>query len=133
VREGMAWLAWSAAGDKVTRYHVEGAIAREHRRAPTFAVADGRRIAELYDTLDRIAPSPLHTLGRAVAEAYLARRPSGKRSQPLSQLARGDRRARFPPQPTRRRRVRLARSTTFDHRPRRSRVLAAPPRRLPAG
>jgi RNA polymerase sigma-70 factor (ECF subfamily) len=25
----------------------------------------------LYDTLDRIAPSPLHSLGRAVAEAYL--------------------------------------------------------------
>jgi len=25
----------------------------------------------LYDTLDRIAPSPLHALNRAVAEAYL--------------------------------------------------------------
>jgi RNA polymerase sigma-70 factor (ECF subfamily) len=25
----------------------------------------------LYDTLDRIAPSPLHTLNRAVAESYL--------------------------------------------------------------
>jgi RNA polymerase sigma-70 factor (ECF subfamily) len=71
VREGMAWLARSAAGDELTRYHVEAAIAWEHCRAPTFADTDWGRIAELYDTLDRIAPSPLHTLNRAVAEAYL--------------------------------------------------------------
>src|SRR5262249_48311785 len=71
VREGMAWLARSAAGDELTRYHVEAAIAWEHCRAPTFAHTDWRRIAELYDTLERIAPSPLHALNRAVAEAYL--------------------------------------------------------------
>ncbi|MCI0743338.1 MAG: hypothetical protein L0Y72_30285, partial [Gemmataceae bacterium] len=71
VREGMAWLARSAEGDELTRYHVEAAIAWEHCRAPTFADTDWRRIAELYDTLERIAPSPLHTLNRAVAEAYL--------------------------------------------------------------
>ena len=71
VREGMAWLARSAAGDELTRYHVEAGIAWEHCRAPTFADTDWRRIAELYDTLDRIAPSPLYSLNRAVAEAYL--------------------------------------------------------------
>jgi RNA polymerase sigma-70 factor (ECF subfamily) len=71
VREGMAWLARSAAGDELTRYHVEAGIAWEHCRAPTFADTDWRRIAELYDTLDCIAPSPLHSLNRAVAEAYL--------------------------------------------------------------
>ena len=67
----MAWLARSAAGDELTRYHVEAGIAWEHCRAPTFADTDWRRIAEWYDTLDRIAPSPLHSLNRAVAEAYL--------------------------------------------------------------
>ena len=71
VREGMAWLARSAAGDELTRYHVEAGIAWEHCRMPTFADTDWRRIAELYDTLDRIAPSPLNSLNRAVAEAYL--------------------------------------------------------------
>jgi RNA polymerase sigma-70 factor (ECF subfamily) len=71
VREGMAWLGKSAAGDVLTRYHVEAGIAWEHCRAPTFADTDWRRIAELYDTLERIAPSPLHALNRAVAEAYL--------------------------------------------------------------
>jgi RNA polymerase sigma-70 factor (ECF subfamily) len=67
----MAWLARSAAGDELTRYHVEAGIAWEHCRAPTFADTDWRRIAEWYDMLERIAPSPLHTLNRAVAEAYL--------------------------------------------------------------
>jgi RNA polymerase sigma-70 factor (ECF subfamily) len=71
VREGMAWLARSAAGDELTRYHVEAGIAWEHSRAPTFADTDWRRIASLYDALERIAPSPLHSLNRAVAEAYL--------------------------------------------------------------
>ncbi len=69
VQEGMAWLARSAAGQELTRYHVEAGIAWEHCRAPTFADTDWRRIADLYDTLDRIAPSPLHALNRAVAEA----------------------------------------------------------------
>ena len=71
VREGMAWFARSAAGDELTRYHVEAGIAWEHCRAPSFADTDWRRIAELYDTLDRITPSPLNALNRAVAEAYL--------------------------------------------------------------
>src|SRR5713101_6564703 len=71
VREGMEWLARSAAGDELTRYHVEAGIAWEHCRAPTFADTDWRRSAEWYDTLERIAPSPLHSLNRAVAEAYL--------------------------------------------------------------
>jgi RNA polymerase sigma-70 factor (ECF subfamily) len=71
VREGMMWLARSATGDELTRYHVEAGIAWEHCRAATFADTDWQRICELYDTLERIAPSPLHTLNRAVAEAYL--------------------------------------------------------------
>src|SRR5262249_47572241 len=56
----------SAVGGDHGRRHRVG-----HCRAPTFADTDWRRIAELYDTLDRIAPSPLHALNRAVAEAYL--------------------------------------------------------------
>jgi RNA polymerase sigma factor (sigma-70 family) len=71
VREGMEWLARSAAGEELTRYHVEAGIAWEHCRAPTFADTDWRRIAAGYDTLDRIAPSPIHALNRAVAEAQL--------------------------------------------------------------
>jgi RNA polymerase sigma-70 factor (ECF subfamily) len=71
MREGMDWLARSADGPELTRYHVEAGIAWEHCRAPTFAETDWRRIAALYETLDRIAPSPLHALNLAVAEAFL--------------------------------------------------------------
>jgi RNA polymerase sigma-70 factor (ECF subfamily) len=71
VREGRAWLARSAAGDELTRYHAEAGIAWKHCRAPSFADTDWRRLAALYDTIDRLAPSPLNALNRAVAEAYL--------------------------------------------------------------
>jgi RNA polymerase sigma factor (sigma-70 family) len=71
VREGMAWLTKAAAGDELTRYHVEAGIAWEHCRAATFADTDWRQIAAWYDMLDCIAPSPIHALNRAVAEAYL--------------------------------------------------------------
>ena len=71
VREGMAWLAKSAAGEELTRYHLEAGIAWEHCRVATFADTDWRRIAELYDLLEGIASSPLNSLNRAVAEAYL--------------------------------------------------------------
>ena len=70
VREGMAWLGKSTEGDELTRYHVEAGIAWEHCRGETFADTDWSRIAELYDALDRIAPSPIHAINRAVAEAY---------------------------------------------------------------
>ncbi len=71
VREGMEWLARSAAGETLTRYHVEAGIAWEHCRASAFADTDWQRIAEYYDMLERIVPSPLNRLNRAVAEAYL--------------------------------------------------------------
>jgi RNA polymerase sigma-70 factor (ECF subfamily) len=71
VREGMAWLARSAVGDELTHFHVEAGIAWEHCRAPTFAATDWGRLVELYAMLDNIAPSPIHVLNRAVAEAYL--------------------------------------------------------------
>ncbi len=71
VREGMEWLARSTVGDELTRYHVEAGIAWEHCRAPSVADTDWHRIAAGYDVLDRIAPSPIHALNRAVAEVYL--------------------------------------------------------------
>ncbi len=70
VREAMEWMGRSATGPTLTRYHVEAAIAWEHCRAPAFAETDWGRIIDLYSTLERIAPSPIHSLNRAVAEAY---------------------------------------------------------------
>jgi RNA polymerase sigma-70 factor (ECF subfamily) len=63
------WLARSASGELFSRYHAEAAIAAEHGLAPSFAETRWPEIADLYAILERVAPSPLHTLNRAVAVA----------------------------------------------------------------
>jgi RNA polymerase sigma-70 factor (ECF subfamily) len=67
LRRGAQWLSRSAEGDVLTRYHVEAGIAAEHSFASSFADTRWSEIADLYAKLERIDPSPLHTLNRAVA------------------------------------------------------------------
>jgi RNA polymerase sigma-70 factor (ECF subfamily) len=69
VQIGMQWLARAASGDVFSRFHAEAGIAAEHCLAPSFAETRWKEIADLYATLERIAPSPLHTMNRAVAVA----------------------------------------------------------------
>lgn len=69
MRIGAEWLARSASGDVFSRYHAEAGIAAEHAFAPSFAETRWSEIAGLYAMLERDAPSPLHTLNRAVAVA----------------------------------------------------------------
>ena len=69
IRAGTEWLARSAAGDTFSRFHAEAAIAAEHCFAPSFRETRWPEIAELYAMLERVAPSPLHTLNRALAVA----------------------------------------------------------------
>jgi len=69
IRLGAEWLARSASGDVFSRFHAEAAIAAEHCLAPSFEETRWAEIADLYAMLERIAPSPLHTLNRAVAVA----------------------------------------------------------------
>jgi RNA polymerase sigma-70 factor (ECF subfamily) len=52
-----------------SRFHAEAGIAAEHCFAPSFGQTRWREIADIYAMLDRIAPSPLNTLNRAVAVA----------------------------------------------------------------
>ena len=66
---GVGWLARSAEGDQFSRYHAEAGIAAEHCFAPSFRETRWKEIADLYALLERIAPSPLYTLNRAVAVA----------------------------------------------------------------
>lgn len=66
---GLSWLARSAEGDVFSRYHAEAGIAAEHCLAPSFAETRWERIVECYELLDRVAPSALNTLNRAVAVA----------------------------------------------------------------
>jgi len=69
IQLGLEWLARAATGEIFSRYHAEAAIAAEHCLAPTFAETRWQEIVELYAMLERIAPSPLHTLNKAVAVA----------------------------------------------------------------
>jgi RNA polymerase sigma-70 factor (ECF subfamily) len=69
IQSGLWWLARSAQGEEFSRYHGEAAIAAEHCLAPTFAETRWDRIVELYVLIERTAPSPLHTLNRALAVA----------------------------------------------------------------
>jgi RNA polymerase sigma-70 factor (ECF subfamily) len=66
---GAAWLQKSAGGETFTRYHAEAGIAAEHAFAPSFAATRWKEIADLYAMLDRLAPSPLNAMNRAVAVA----------------------------------------------------------------
>lgn len=69
LQQGSAWLARAATGEVFTRFHAEAGIAAEHCFASSFAATRWGEIADLYAMLERIAPSPIHTLNRAVAVA----------------------------------------------------------------
>lgn len=69
IQVGLSWLAQSAHGDIFSRYHAEAGIAAEHCLAPSFEKTRWDRIVECYALLERLAPSALHTLNRAVAVA----------------------------------------------------------------
>jgi RNA polymerase sigma-70 factor (ECF subfamily) len=69
IRLGAEWLARSARGEVFSRFHAEAGIAAEHCFAASFRETRWNEIADLYAMLERIAPSPLHTLNRAVAVA----------------------------------------------------------------
>ena len=66
---GLEWLARSARGEVYSRYHAEAGIAAEHCLAPSFDQTRWDKVVECYELLERIAPSALHRLNRAVAVA----------------------------------------------------------------
>jgi len=69
IQAGLEWLAKSAQGDRFSRFHAEAGIAAEHCLAPSFSATRWDRVVECYSLLERIAPSALHRLNRAVAVA----------------------------------------------------------------
>ncbi len=69
IQIGLGWLARSAQGERFSRYHAEAGIAAEHCLAPSFQETRWDRVVECYALLERIAPSALHRLNRAIATA----------------------------------------------------------------
>lgn len=69
VREGMSWMAQSATGSHLSRYHLEAAIAWEHCRSRETASTDWERIVGLYMQLLAHVGGPAITLNLAIAES----------------------------------------------------------------
>jgi len=67
VQRGLAHLVRSASGETVSRYHAEAGVAAEHCLAASYAATNWAEIVRLYEVLERVAPSPLNVLNRAIA------------------------------------------------------------------
>jgi RNA polymerase sigma factor (sigma-70 family) len=67
IERGFHYLQRSARGEHFTRYHAEAAIAGEHCVASSYAATNWQEIVRLYELLERVSPSPLNTLNRAIA------------------------------------------------------------------
>jgi RNA polymerase sigma factor (sigma-70 family) len=67
VADGLALFERSAAGQALSPYHIEAAIAAAHAGARSLAETDWGAIVALYDRLMALAPSPVVALNRAIA------------------------------------------------------------------
>ncbi len=67
-----AWeaLSRSAAGDQLTEFHLQAAIAAKHAAAADLAATDWPAIVALYDRLFQQRPTPVVALNRAVAVGW---------------------------------------------------------------
>jgi len=71
INEGVALLDKAMRHNRPGPYQVQAAIAATHDRAVDFASTDWAAIDGLYAALERMQPSPIVTLNRAVATAKL--------------------------------------------------------------
>jgi len=69
IARGMQHLSLSAAGNELTPYHLQAAIAACHCAAPDYQSTDWQKILSLYDQLLELDGSPIIALNRAVAVA----------------------------------------------------------------
>jgi RNA polymerase sigma factor (sigma-70 family) len=77
IQLGVSYLRRAARGERFSRYHAEASIAAEHCLAPSYAQTRWDEITRSYELLDRISPSPLNTLNRAIALAEWQGAPAG--------------------------------------------------------
>lgn len=80
IARGWAHFERSIAGDELSAYHIEAAIAALHASAPTYAATDWRTILAHYDRLFALQPSPIVALNRAVALAKVEGTDAGLRA-----------------------------------------------------
>ena len=69
IQHGLAHLAASAGGVRMSRWHLEAGIACEHAVAASVRDTDWTRIVRFYDVLMAQSPGPIVALNRALAVA----------------------------------------------------------------
>jgi RNA polymerase sigma factor (sigma-70 family) len=69
IERGLAHLAASAIGDRMSRWHLEAGIACEHAVAPSVRATAWDRVVAFYDLLMAQSPGPIVALNRALAVA----------------------------------------------------------------
>lgn len=67
IERGLIMLGMAARGDELSEYHLEAGIAACHCTATDYASTDWARILRHYDELQKLKPSPIVALNRAVA------------------------------------------------------------------
>ncbi|HZP60241.1 MAG TPA: DUF6596 domain-containing protein [Opitutaceae bacterium] len=71
IARGLIQLVAAARGNELSEYHLQAGIAACHCTAADYASTDWARILRHYDELNRLKPSPIVALNRAVAVAHL--------------------------------------------------------------
>jgi RNA polymerase sigma factor (sigma-70 family) len=70
IERGLNFLRNAFAGDQLTEYHVEAAIASVHSVARDFSSTNWKELLKLYETLFEMRPSPMVELNKAIALGY---------------------------------------------------------------
>jgi predicted RNA polymerase sigma factor len=71
IEEGTSLVTGALTTGPLGPYQLQAAIAAVHAEAKHSSDTDWRQILALYDLLERVAPSPVITLNRAVAVAMV--------------------------------------------------------------
>lgn len=71
IKEAYYYLNQSRKNDQLSRYHLEAGIASFHCSAKSFEETDWKSIVFLYEQLEKLDPSPLLRVSKAVALSYL--------------------------------------------------------------
>ena len=94
VTQGLAWLDRAASGSVASAYHLEAAIAAFHANADSVEQTDWHAIVRLYDSMMKVAPSPVVALNRAIAIGQCDGPERGL--QALHEIADAERLCRYP-------------------------------------
>jgi RNA polymerase sigma factor (sigma-70 family) len=77
IEKGLEYLAVASVDGDVSGYHIEAAIGALHATSVSVYKTDWKRIAQLYESLERFRPGPITKLNSAIALGYASSRIEG--------------------------------------------------------